>query len=164
MILDNFAFLSGAVSAAGVLTGQLLVANSTLSANTMDLGPLSIGGNQAGDIGAGEPLNISISVLVAPTAVTAVQFQLVQADDAALTSNVQVINQTDAFPIATLVPGTLVPLRYDRAAPYTPKRYVGVRYVASGGTTLASMSVVAAVVKSVQDLRNITYKSGFAVS
>ena len=163
MILDNFAFLSGAVSAAGVLTGQLLTANSTLSTNTMDMGPLTLGGNQAGDIGAGEPLALEFSVLVAPTAVTAVQFQLIQADDAALTSNVQVINQTDAIPIGSLVAGTLVPLHYDRAAPYAPKRYIGVRYVATGGTTLASMSVVAAIVKGMQDVKNIFYKSGFAV-
>lgn len=163
MILDNLTFLSGAVSATGALTGQLLTANSTLGTNTMDLGPLSIGGNQPGDIGAGEPLTVEFSVLVAPTAVTSVQFQLIQADDAALTSNVQVINQTDAIPIATLAAGTLVPLHYDHAAPYAPKRYIGVRYVAAGGTTLASMSVVAAIVKNVQDLKNIFYKSGFAV-
>ncbi len=164
MILDNALFLSGAVSAAGVLTGQLLTANSTLSTNTVDLGPLSIGGNQVGDLGAGEALEVSISVLAAPTAVTSVQFQLIQADDAALTSNVQVINQTDAFPIASLPIGTLVPLHYDRAAPYAPKRYIGVRYVAAGGTTLASMSVTAAVVKGVQDLKNIYFKSGYSVA
>ena len=163
MILDNLAFLSCAVSATGVLTGQLLVANSTLGTNTMDLGPLSIGGNQPGDTGAGEPITVEFSVLVAPTAVTNVQFQLIQADDAALSVNVEVINQTDAFAIARLPAGTLVLLAVDRAAPYTPRRYIGVRYVATGGTTLASMSVVAALVKNVQDVKNIFYKSGFAI-
>lgn len=163
MILDNFAFFSGAVSAAGVLSGQLLTANSTLSTNTMDLGPLSIGANQVGDLGAGESLDVAIGVLVAPTAVTSVQFQLIQADDAALTTNIEIINQTDSIAIAKLVAGTLVPLHYDRAAPYAPRRYVGVRYVASGGTVLASMSVTAALVKNVTDVKNIFYKSGFAV-
>lgn len=164
MILDNFTLLSGSVSAAGVLSGQLLTANSTLSTNTLDLGPLSLGGNQAGDIGAGNQLELEISVLVAPTAVTDVTFQLVQADDAALTSNLQVIGQTGAFPIASLPAGTLVPLAVNNAAPYAQKRYVGVRYVASGGTTLASMSVVAALAKDGQDVKNLYYKSGFAVS
>lgn len=164
MILDNFAFLSGAVSATGALTGQLLTANSTLGTNTMDLGPLSLGGNQVGDTGAGESLAVEFSVLVAPTAVTTVRFELIQADDAALTSNVQIINRTDDFPIASLPAGTLVPLNYNRAAPYAPKRYIGVRYVATGGTTLASMSVVAAIVKNMQDLKNIFYKSGFSVA
>lgn len=163
MILDNFQMLSGSVSATGVLAGQLITANSTLSTNTIDLGPLSLGGNQVGDTGAGEPLEIAISVLVAPTVATTVQFQLIQADDAALSSNVQVINQTDAFPIASLPAGSLVPLHWDQAAPYTPKRYVGLRYV-STGATVAALSVVAATTKNVQSVKNMHYKSGFAVA
>lgn len=162
MILDQALFLSGAVSAAGVLTGQAANgAGSILSTNTIDLGPLTIGGNQPGDIGGGEALEVAISVLTAPTVGTTVQFQLIQADDAALTSNVQVINQTDAFAIASLPAGTLVPLHYDRAAPYSPKRYIGVRYVNTGA--IATFSVAAAVVKSVQDMKNMYFKSGFAV-
>lgn len=163
MILDNFALLSGSISAAGVVSGQVLSANSTVSTNSIDLGPDALGGNQPGDIGAGEPLAVEFSVLIAPTNVTSVQFQLIQADDAALTTNVEVINSTDSYAIAKLAAGTLVPLHWDRAAPYAPRRYVGARYVASGGTTLASMSVVAAVVKNMQDVKNIFYKSGFAV-
>jgi hypothetical protein len=162
MILDNNLVLSGAISAAGVLSGQLITANSTLSTNTIDLGPLTIGSNQAGDTGAGEPLELEFSVLVAPATATTMQFQLIQADDAALTSNVQIINQTDAFPIASLPAGTLVPLHWDRAAPYAPKRYIGARYIATGSTVTA-MSVVASVVKNVQDVKNIFYKSGFAI-
>ena len=163
MILDNFAFLSGAVSATGALTGQLITANSQLSTNTMDLGPLAIGGNQVADLGAGDALEIAIGILVAPATATTVQFQLIQADDAALTSNVQVINQTDAFAIASLPAGTVVPLHYDRAAPYAPKRYIGVRYISTGATVTA-LSVTASVVKNVQDVKNLYFKSGFLVS
>lgn len=163
MILDNALFLSGAVSAAGALTGQAANgAGNILGTNTIDLGPLAIGGNQVGDIGSGESLEIEFSILTAPTAGTNVQFQLVQADDAALSVNLQVINQTDALPIAALPVGTLVPLHFDRAAPYAPKRYIGVRYVNTGA--IATFSVVAAVVKNVQDLKNIYFKSGFSVS
>ncbi|CAB4124431.1 hypothetical protein UFOVP61_3 [uncultured Caudovirales phage] len=162
MILDNFTFLSGSVSAAGVLSGQLVTANSTLGTNTMDLGPLSLGGNQVADLGAGEPTSVEFSVLVAPATATDVTFQLIQADDAALTTNVQVIAQTGAFPIASLPAGTIVPLAVDRAAPFAPKRYIGVRYVATG-TTITALSVAAALVKNVQDLKNIYFKSGFAI-
>lgn len=163
MILDNSLLLSGSISAAGAVTGQLLTANSTLSTNTIDLAPLTIGGNQNGDVGAGEPLEIAVSVLVAPTVCTDLTFQLIQADDAALSSNVQVLVQTGAYPIASLPAGTLVPLHLDRAAPFAPKRYIGVRYIATG-STIATASVVAAVVKGLQDVKNIYFKSGFAVS
>lgn len=162
MILDNALLLSGAVSAAGALSGQLVIANSALSTNTIDLGPLAIGGNQAGDLGAGEPLAVEFSILAAPAAATDVTFQLVQADDAALTTNVEVIVQTGAFPIAMLPIGTLVPLAVDRAAPLAPRRYIGARYI-STGTTVTTLSVVAALVKGIQD-KQTSYKSGFAVS
>jgi hypothetical protein len=163
MITDGNLILSGAVSAAGVLSGQAANgAGNILGTNTIDNGPLALGGNQAGDTGSGESLEIAFSVLTAPTVGTNVQFQLIQADDAALTSNVQVINQTDAFAIAALPAGTIVPLHWDRAAPYAPKRYVGVRYVNTGA--IATFSVFAAVVKNVQDVKNIYYKSGFLVS
>lgn len=163
MILDNFLLLSGAVSAGGVLTGQAANgAGSILSTNTLDLAPLALGGNQAADEGAGEGLSLEFSVLTAPTVGTTVRFQLIQADDAALSTNVQVINQTDDIPIASLGVGALVPLKWDRAAPYAPKRYIGARYINTGA--IATFSVVAAVVKDVQDLKNIFYKSGYVVA
>lgn len=162
MIIDSNLLLSGAISAAGALTGQLVTTASALSTNTIDMASLSLGANQATDVGAGEELNIEFSILVAPATCTDVTFQLIQADDAALSSNVQVIVQTGAFPIASLPAGTIVPLKYDRAAPFAPKRYVGARYV-STGSTITVMSVVAGVVKDMQDVKNVSYKSGFAV-
>lgn len=162
MILDAAMLLSGSFSALGVLTGQAVNgAGSFLSANTIDTAPLTLGGNQPIDAGVGEDLYVEFSVLTAPTGGTNVRFQLIQADDAALTQNVQVINQTDDLPIATLPAGTIVPLRLDPAAPYTPKRYVGARYVNTGA--IATFSVAAAVTKNVQ-ARQTSLKSGYAVS
>lgn len=163
MILDNNLTLFGSISALGVLAGAAANgAGNILSTNTVDLAPLTIGGNQAGDTGAGEGLRVEFNVLTAPTVGTSVQFQIIQADDAALTSNVQVINQTDAIPIASLPAGTLVPVHLDRAAPYAPKRYLGARIVNVGA--IATLSVFAAVVKDMQDVKNINYKSGFSVT
>lgn len=163
MILDNFAFLSGAVSATGALTGQAANgAGNVLGTNTMDMGPLTIGGNQAGDTGSGEQMYVEFSILTAPTVGTNVQFQLIQADDAALSVNVEVISQSDAFAIARLPAGTLVPVGLDPTAPYTPRRYFGVRYVNTGA--IATFTVTAALVKSRQSLRNLYFKVGFAVS
>lgn len=162
MILDAAMLLSGSISASGVLTGQAVNgAGSILSSNTIDMAPLTIGGNQAADNGVGEEMFIDFSVLTAPTVGTSVRFQLIQADDAALTANVQVINQTDDIPIANLPAGTIVPLHWDPVAPYPTKRYVGARYVNVGA--IATFSVAAAVTKNVQT-RQTSLKSGYTVS
>ena len=163
MILDGLLLLSGAVSAAGVLTGQAANGAGTInSTNVVDQASLALGGNQPGDIGAGEQISVDFSVLTAPTVGTSVQFQLVQADDAALSVNVNVLNQTDAIPIASLVAGAVVPLTYDPAAPFVPRRYIGARYVNVGA--IATFSVAAAIVKNVQAVKNMYPKSGFLVS
>jgi hypothetical protein len=163
MIFDSALVLAGSINAAGAITGQSMNgAGPILGINTVDMGPCTtFGGNQVTDGGTGESLEISISVLTAPTVGTNVQFQLVQADDPALTVNLQVINQTDAFPIASLPAGSLVPLHWDRAAPYPPKRYIGLRIVNTGA--IATLSVFAAVVKSMQDVKNIVFRGGYGV-
>jgi hypothetical protein len=163
MIIDALLTLSGSISAAGVITGQAANgAGNVLGTNTVDLASLGIGGNQPADYGAGNDLTVEFSILTAPTGGTSVQFQLIQADDAALSVNVNVINQTDAFPIASLPVGTIVPLGWDPVAPYVPRRYFGVRYVNVGA--IATFSVFASVVKDPQAVKNIYYKSGYAVS
>jgi hypothetical protein len=164
MILDNFDLLSGSVSAAGVLTGQA-VTTTAVSTNTLDTAPLALGGNTPNDIGRGEPLSVAISTLIAATAAGAatVNFELIQADDAALTTNVETIVQTGPIGKATLVLGALVHLRYDRAAPLAARRYVGVRYTVGTGPLTAG-SFAAAIVKDPADIANIYGKSGFAVS
>lgn len=164
MILDNFLLLSGGVSGAGALSGQAVTVTA-VSTNAIDTNPDSLGGNQPNDLGRGEPLDIAISVLQTATAAGAatVNFELVQADDGALTTNVETLVQTGAVPIAKLTAGTLVPLHLDRAAPYTPRRYIGVRYTIGTGPLTAG-SFTAAIVKNVADLQNVYGKSGFAVS
>ncbi len=164
MIFDSSLIFCGTVSPANALVGQLITANSTLSINTVDLGPpmLNAVPGQLGDIGSGEPLDIHISILAAPTTATAVQFQLIQADDAALTSNVQVINQTDAFPIASLPTGARVVMSFDTVVPYAPRRYIGMRVV-STGATVAGLSVFAAATKNVQSVRSV-FKGGYGIS
>ena len=162
MILDNFLFLSGAVSPTGVLSGQAANgAGNIVSTNTVDNGPLTLGGNQAGDQGVGKQISVVFSVLTAPTVGTNVGFQIIQADDAALSVNVEVLNQTDSFAIAKLPAGTLVPLTIDPAAPYAPRRYWGVRYVNVGA--IATFSVAAALATTVPAVKNLYYKNGFAV-
>jgi len=162
MILDSNLVLSGSVSG-NTWTGQTVTGTNTsvLSTNTIDLAPNTIGGNQPSDFGQGESTEVLIETIIAASGGTSVQFQLIEADDAALTVNVQVIVQTDAIAVATLVAGTIVPLHYDRAAPYQARRYIGLRYQLVG--IVAAGSYVATIVKNIQDVKNIFYASGFAI-
>lgn len=162
MIVDNFLVVAGSISAAGAITGQSFNGAATaVSTNSIDNAPLALGGNQVSDVGAGEALEVAISILTAPTVGTTCKYQWVQADDAALTSNVQVIVSTADIPIANLTIGQVVPLHMDRAAPYVPKRYTGLQVVTVGA--IATHSIFACVVKNVQDVKNMLYKSGYAV-
>ena len=160
MIIDNNAIFSGSITnAAGssgtVVAGQTVTGTNTsvLSTNTYDLGV-------ARDIGKGEALELAIEVITAASGGTSVQFQLIQADDAALTSNVQVINQTDAIAVATLTAGKQVSLHVDRVDPLSAKRYLGIRYVLVGA--VAAGAYFGAFVKSIADPQ-VNYPGGFAV-
>lgn len=165
MIVDALLQFSGSVNP---VAGQLVTAlGNTTSTNVVDLAGTA-GTQQARDIGAGAALEIAIEILQTLTSggAATVQFQLVEADDAAISTNVQVINQTDAIPIANLTAGTLVPLHYDRAAPYPARRYIAIRYVVgTAALTNATGQFFATVVKDFQDKGNNTlFNSGFAVS
>lgn len=162
MILDNLTLLSGAISTAtGALVGQAVAGTNTsvLGTNAMDLGPLTLGGNQL-DNGSGAGIYIAFSVLTAPSTGTSVQFQLIQADDAALTTNVEVLAQTDAIAIAKLPINTMVPLHCGRVLPFAPRRYIGVRYGLVG--SVASMTALASMTGGMSDRGNI-YKGNFAI-
>lgn len=159
MITDANLILSGSYSN-GVWTGQSVTASPTTSSNVLDLASMSP--NQAIDLGMGEDLNVLIDVLTAPTVCTNVTFQIVTADDAGISTNVEVISATDAFPIASLPVGAQTILHIDRSAPYVARRYLAVRYVITGTATSAG-SYIAQIVKDVQDIKNTIYKSGFTV-
>ena len=164
MILDRLNLVSGTVNAStGALTGQSVNGAGTfVSTDSIDLGPLALGGNQVGDLGAGERVNFEVSVTSAPTVGASVQFAAIQADDAALTVNVQILGQSTAYTIAQLPVGTLIPIVVDQAAPLAPKRFVGVQYINVGA--IATAAYAAALVKDVQSIRNLHYRSGYGIA
>lgn len=166
MIIDNYLTLSGAW-AAGVWTPQLVTATgNTLSTNVIDLAATKQA--QAADFGQGEPLECEISIVNSITSAGAatVQFQLVTADDAAITVNPTIVVQTDAIPKASLLAGVVVPLHLDRAAPYVPRRYLALRYVVGTAVlTNGTGQFIANLVKSLQDVGNSTiFQSGFVIA
>lgn len=167
MINDANLLLAGTVSSAGVVTGQLVTAlGNTVSTNTVDLANATFA-NQTTEFGQGRRLQINVSVLQAVTSAGAatVQLQLIQATDAALTTAVDVINQTDVFAIANLTAGTVVPVTWDRIAPLVPKRYIGLRFVVgTAALTNATGQFVGTVVLDQQDVKNIFPRAGYLVN
>ena len=155
MIQDANAIFSGSISAAGVVSGQTVTGTDTtvLSTNTYDLGV-------ARDVGKGESLNIAIEVITAASGGTSVQFQLIEADDAALTSNVKIINETGAIPVASLTINKQFNMPVGRVDPNAAKRYLGIRYALVGA--VAAGAYFAALTKDAQD-PGTYYASGFSV-
>jgi len=172
MIFDALLLLAGSYAASNLaLTGQLVTAiGNTPSTNSIDIGPSPSAQNT--DFGLGEDLKVVIRILQTLTSAGSptVQFQLIQADDAALTSNVQVLAQTDAFAFGTLVAGADIQMDWPKATPYLPpKRYVGLRTVIGTAVlTNATGWLVAHVVKDAQDMgiggRGPLFKSGYGIA
>ena len=166
MIIDNFLTLSGAW-AAGVWTPQLVTATgNTTSTNVIDLA--NTRQLQPGDFGQGEKLDIEISIVNSLTSGggATVGFALVEADDAAISVNVNTIVQTDTYAYTLLTAGTIVPLNWDRAAPYIARRYIALRYIVGTAVlTNGTGQFIANVVKNVQDKgANTIFQSGFAIA
>lgn len=99
----------------------------------------------ARDLGNGEDIYWYVQQIAAGAGGTSAQFQLVSADNAALTTNPVVHDQTGVIPLANLTAGKLLymnglPLE---GLPY--KRYVGLRAVTlgtfSGGTITSGFTL-----------------------
>jgi hypothetical protein len=163
MIIDNNLTFSGSWSN-GTWTGQTVTGTGNVtSTNVLDTNPASTGAgaNQPLDFGMGENLAIAFGVGTAFAGATSVECQLVSADDAGISTNVQILNSTGAIPIASLTAGKQFSLKVDRSAPYQARRYVAVRYVIVGTGTAGT--IIANLVKDYGDAQNQFYKPGFAV-
>ncbi len=139
MILDQQNLFSDAQTLA-------VAAGNHLSTNTVDLGATGtspiLGQLPARDVGQGEPVDLLVQVVEACVGGTSVKAQVVQADNEALSSNLEVLAESAAVPAASLVPG------YQFKVGFVPhgvtKRYLGVRYVTVG--TFTGGAVTAGVV------------------
>lgn len=163
MIIDALLQFSGSITGNTVTAQSLVGAAATFtSTNVVDLAGVGTG-NTARDIGQGGGLEIAVEVVQAFAGGTSMQVALVLADDAAISVNVEQILLEAALPIASLTAGTLIPIHLDRAAPLPAKRYMALQYTTVG--TMTGGSVIAAVVRDVQDKGNNTlFASGFSVS
>lgn len=155
MYVDNNLVVSGAVSAAGVVSGQTgySAGASVLSTNSVDLGSKR-------DIGEGQDLYGRFEVTIAGAGGTSIECQIIAADDAALTTSVAVLGTTGAIPIASLTLASRFSCAINPKLASKGQRYVGARYVSVGTTTAGSF--FADIGAEIQDGQKF-YPSGFAV-
>lgn len=143
MITDKFLRVSDAQA----------LTTTAVSTDTIDL-------SVARDIGEGQDLFMNFAVTTALAGGTSVKFEVIQADNAALSSNVVVIGSSDAVVTASLAAGYNTAVRINPQVASTGKRYLGARYTIVG--TYTSGNVTADIVTDIQDGRK-AYASGFSV-
>jgi len=155
MIVDAALALSGSILG-NTVTGQNVYASSAsvLSTNTVDLGI-------ARDIGEGSDFVFGrFEVTTAFAGGTSAEFQVIAADDAALTSNVTVIGTTGAIPVASLTAGARFACDVNPRIASKGQRYLGLRTVNVGANTAGA--IYGDIGAEIQDGQKF-YGSGFAV-
>lgn len=135
-----------------VSTAQALT-TTAVSTDKIDL-------SQARDIGEGEDLYMVFTVGTALTGGTSVNFEVVIADDAAISTNVESIGASGAIVTATLVAGYQTAVRLNPLIGRLGRRYLAARYTIVG--TYSAGAVTADLVTGIQDGKKF-YASGFAV-
>jgi len=154
------------VSEDQVLTLNATSALSTYSINlSHDTGTTGVTGKGGGvrDLGEGKELffNFAITTAVA-SAATSVTFEIVAADNAALTTNLVVLASTGAVGYASLTAGANIVLPVPPKIGSTGKAYIGARYTTAGDNSAGAGKVTTDIVEAIQDGKKF-YTSGFSV-
>lgn len=129
------------------------VTTTAVSTDTIDL-------SVARDIGEGHDLYMHFDISETFTGGTSTNFEVIIADNAALSSNVVVIGSSGAIATAGLTATTNIAVRLNPQIGSLGKRYLGARYTVSGTNTAGK--VTADIVETIQDGRKF-YASGFSV-
>lgn len=156
MMQDSRLLVSGAIGATNVITPQTV----TGSGATV-LSDYSVPSSAARDLGEGEELFMRTQVATAYSGGTSVEIQIVQADDAALSSGLAVLSTTGAIPVATLVAGYRVVQRVPPQISGVGKKYLGARYITVG--VVAAGAVITDFAPEIGGDPKKFYPGGFTV-
>ena len=131
MLVDNLLIPSGGIAADGTRTYQTVTgASAVLSTNSIDL-------STARDIGEAEiQIYARFQVGTVFAGLTALNIEVVVADDAALTTNVTPVGGCGNVAVANLTAGARLSCMINPSIQGKGRRYLGFRYTPTGtGTT-----------------------------
>lgn len=132
-IIDKNLILSGGYSAAGVTQFQTVTGSAAvLSTNTIDLGTKR-------DMGEGDCMSLSVVVGTAFAGLTALDIEVIIADDAALTTNVESVGALKGVPVAKLTAGAAFECFVSPQIGSIGRRYLGARYTPTGTGTAGAL-------------------------
>ena len=143
-----------------MITDQLLRVSTNQAVTTTAVSTDTIDLSQARDIGEGTDLFMNFALTAAFVGGTSTNFEVIIADNAALSSNVVVVGASGALVTAGLTLGANIAVRINPIIGSTGKRYMGARYTVVG--TNSAGTVTADIVTDIQDGKKF-YASGFSV-
>ncbi|CAB4131902.1 hypothetical protein UFOVP137_24 [uncultured Caudovirales phage] len=143
-----------------MITDKFLRVSDAQALTTTAVSTDSIDLSTARDMGEGNDLYMNFAVGTALAGGTSVKFEIIMADNAALTTNPVVIGSSDAIVTASLVAAYQTALRINPQVKSLGKRYLGARYTIVG--TYTAGTVTADIVETLQDGQKY-YASGFSV-
>lgn len=143
-----------------MITDKFLRVSDAQALTTTAVSTDAIDLSTARDMGEGNDLYMHFAVGTAFAGGTSVKFEIIMADNAALTTNPVVIGSTDAIVTASLVAAYTTAVRVNPQIKSLGKRYLGARYTIVG--TYTAGTVTADVVETLQDGQKY-YASGFSV-
>jgi len=148
-----------------MFTDKLLELSAAQAVTATAVSTSSVDLQVARDIGEGDRLYVDFRVSTTATAAGAatVAFEIVTADDAALTTNVTVLQQSAPVAVASLVAGYRTALVIPPQIGSVGRRYIGAQFVVATGPLTAG-NFDARIVKDIEDGLKPAYASGFSVS
>jgi hypothetical protein len=164
--VDNNLVLGGSIAYSGgtvTITGQSIVGTNTsvLSTNVIDLASGGIPSGQTRDMGSGADYDyLRTIVTTAFAGATSVEFQAIQHDDTAQSTNVTVVGTTGAVLLANLTLGARLVAQINPRIGSKGQRYMSGRFVIVGAGSAGTAFVD--IGAEFQDGQKF-YPNGFAV-
>ena len=161
MMTDALLVVAGSIVGSTVNPQSIVGSGSLLSTNVIDLSTGGIPAGQVRDIGEGSDIPVlRAQIMTAVTGPTSVEYQVIQHDDIAQSTNVTVVGTTGPIPAASMVAGARFVAQINPRIGSKGQRYLSGRWVIVG--TVSTGAIFADLGIEIQDGQKFL-PSGFAV-